>query len=119
VSADQSSWSVSSAKYWRAMLSPGFNCYTNWTLYAHNLNLLCSTLCIVERGSNNSREFVKPKGTLWIQGITINVHILFKTLSPVVYAYWKFKCYDCYSIVMCREVPVTKIRGSSSNNWIY
>jgi hypothetical protein len=41
---------------WRAMPSPGFNCCTTWTLYAHNLNLVCSTLCIVERGSNNSRE---------------------------------------------------------------
>jgi hypothetical protein len=50
--------SSTSAKCWRAMPSLGFNCCTNWTFYAHNLNLLCSTLCIVERGSNNCVDFV-------------------------------------------------------------
>jgi hypothetical protein len=54
------SWSVrcsiSSAKGWRFIISPRFNCCTRWILYTLNHNLLRSTLCTVARESRNSRE---------------------------------------------------------------
>jgi hypothetical protein len=48
--------SISSAKAWRLMLSPGFNCCISWTLHALNFNILCSILCTVARWTRYARE---------------------------------------------------------------